>query len=71
MAKGLGELRAMFGQSLVTTSDLAEGTVLEATHLSCRKPMEGIPAGDYKSVLGRRLRRNLVEGSFLKKDDID
>ncbi len=63
-------LRGIFMKSVVATEDLAEGTVLEASHLTTKKPGSGIPANDLPALLGRRLVRSVVRDALLSRDDI-
>ncbi|WP_395739724.1 N-acetylneuraminate synthase family protein [Prosthecobacter sp.] len=71
VAEALEPLRRMFGQSLVAASDLAAGTVITRENLSCRKPCHGIPAADYTSVLGKKLKHAVNAAQFLKLEDFE
>ena len=70
-AAGLDRMRKMFGQSLVAAHELAAGTLLRAEHLATRKPLNGIPASEFSSVLGTKLRRSIAAGEFLQPADIE
>jgi N-acetylneuraminate synthase len=70
-AAGLDRMRKMFGQSLVAASELPAGTVLRAEHIATRKPLAGIPASDFSSVLGAKIRRKISAGEFLQSADIE
>lgn len=67
---GMEPLRQMFGQSLVATVDMSAGTVIGREHLSCRKPGHGIRAGEYRSLIGRTINRDLRAGEFLALTDL-
>jgi N,N'-diacetyllegionaminate synthase len=69
-AAGLEPMRKMFGQSLVIAADLPAGTVLSHGHLTTRKPLIGIPASEFQSVLGAKLRRPVKGGEFLQHSDL-
>lgn len=69
-AKALEKMRQMFGQALVAAENLPAGTVLAAQHLSSKKPLAGIPASDFPSVLGAKLRRAVNAGEFLQSTDL-
>src|SRR5688500_18333543 len=69
-AAGLERMRKMFGQSLVAASQLTEGTILRPEHLATRKPLVGIPASEFSTVIGAKLRRSLSPGEFLQSADI-
>lgn len=51
------EMKHIFEKSLVAAGDLSAGHVLTRDDLAAKKPGNGIPAGDYKKVLGRKLAR--------------
>ena len=70
-AAGMDRMRRMFGQSLVAARELPAGTVLHAEHIATRKPLTGIPASDFSSVLGAKVRRNIAAGEFLQSADIE
>jgi N-acetylneuraminate synthase len=69
VADELNELRSIFGQSLVAACDLSAGAVIAHEHLSCRKPGHGIPSSDLDAVIGRRAKRAIRAGEFLRKED--
>ncbi len=54
-ARGFETMRTTFMKSVVARTDLAAGTVLTEAHLAYKKPGTGIPAADYRDVLGRTL----------------
>jgi N-acetylneuraminate synthase len=70
-AAGMDRMRRMFGQSLVAAGELSAGTVLRAEHIATRKPLAGIPASEFSSVLGAKLRRSISPGEFLQFADIE
>lgn len=70
-AVAMDRMRKMFGQSLVAAGELSAGTVIRAEHIATRKPVAGIPASEFSSVLGARLRRNMRAGEFLQYADIE
>ena len=61
LAAELAPLRDLFTKSVVATSDLPAGTVLEPQHLASKKPGTGIPASRLPDVVGRTLRVAVVE----------
>jgi N,N'-diacetyllegionaminate synthase len=61
------DLRRMFNQGLVAAGDLPQGSVLSPDNLTTRKPLRGIPASQYESVLGRRLRVALAAGTPIEE----
>jgi N-acetylneuraminate synthase len=63
-------LRSIFTKSVVVKDDLPAGTVLEAAHLSARKPGTGIPARELPQLVGRVLKHPVRAGEFLKTNDL-
>lgn len=71
MAETLSPLRGLFTKSVVARADLAAGTVLEAHHLTVKKPGTGIPAVRLGEIIGRTLRRPVVADALLSEDDLE
>lgn len=63
-------LRDIFLKSVVLRLDLPAGTVLQRQHLTTKKPGTGIPASEYKSVIGRVLARNAKKDVPLQTIDL-
>ncbi len=71
MATELGELRGIFGKSLVAKRDLLAGEVLTADDLVCRKPGSGIPVARFDEIVGRRLKQAVAGGAMLSEEDFE
>lgn len=71
LAGQLDPLRRMFGQSLVAATDLPAGTLINRSHLSCRKPCHGISASEVDSVIGRKLKHAVKAVQFLTAADFE
>lgn len=72
LAEQMKTMRGTFGQALVVSRDLPAGSVVDRSVLSARKPASaGIPAEEYETVLGKRLKRDLPAGEFLTRADIE
>ncbi|MFY7666546.1 N-acetylneuraminate synthase family protein [Flavobacterium sp.] len=64
-------LKTLFGKSLAVNRDLEQGAVLQESDLESKKPANcGIPAADYKQVIGKKLLRPLKQWDFLTENDI-
>jgi N-acetylneuraminate synthase len=61
------ELRWIFGKGLVARQPLTAGHVLRLEDLDARKPANGLPASQLRSVLGRRLACDLAAGERLSE----
>lgn len=70
-ASNYADLKEMFGKSLSISRDKAAGDEISRDDLESRKPAgKGIPAEEFASVLGKRLKRNLSAGSFVNRNDL-
>lgn len=70
-AATLGELKTMFGKSVVLNSAVGRGHVLRREDLALKKPATGIPAARLMQVVGRRTRHALPPGHVLADADLD
>jgi N-acetylneuraminate synthase len=68
MAREMETLRNTFTKSVVAGQDLPAGTVLEAEHLSLKKPGTGIPAARLPELIGRRLSRPVKADELIPED---
>ena len=65
------ELKQMFGKSLSVNRDMQPGEFITQADLESRKPDgKGIPSEEFRSVVGKRLKRVLRAGSFVTGDDL-
>jgi N-acetylneuraminate synthase len=67
----LGDLKRIFGKSLVAAHALGAGQVLAETDIALKKPGTGIPAARLRAVVGRRLRRQVPEDALLAEEDLE
>lgn len=66
------ELKTIFEKSLAVNSNLPKGTILTFEHLEAKKPKgKGIDASLFKTVIGKKLTRNLCQWDFLNPEDIE
>ena len=71
MAEELGELRKVFGKSIVAARDLNVGDQIAAEDIAFKKPGTGIPAARFNDVINRRLKRSVAADTLLSEDDLD
>ena len=71
LAGEMSPLRATFNKSVVSRSALPAGTVLQAHHLTVKKPGTGISAQQLSDVIGMHLRRNVAADEILQWDDVE
>lgn len=70
MAEQLSPLRDMFTKSIVASTDLAEGTVLEHSHFKLKKPGTGLPPSGIGSLIGKSLRRDVKADELFSMNDV-
>ena len=67
----IAELRDIFFKSLVPCDDLPAATVLEAKHITAKKPGTGIPATQFRNLIGRTLARNVQRDTPFVEEDFE
>jgi N,N'-diacetyllegionaminate synthase len=70
-ATELGNMRTIFGRSLVALHDLKIGQILRREDLTARKPGTGIPVERFDEVIGKTLKRAVSAGEFLSLQDFE
>lgn len=66
------ELKSIFEKSLAVNKNLQEGQVMKLDDLESKKPKgKGIDARMFRSVINRRLKHDMREGSFLNERDLE
>ena len=64
-------LKSIFEKSLGVNRDLPAGTRIEFDMLEAKKPSgQGIPASQFRDVIGKELRTDLSAWSFLNQNDL-
>jgi N,N'-diacetyllegionaminate synthase len=65
-------VKSIFEKSLSVNRNLKKGEIIEGSMLESKKPSgKGIPAKEFKSVLGKRLIKNLDQWDFLNWSDFE
>lgn len=65
------ELKIMFGKSLAVNKDLPQGHCITFEDLESKKPgNQGIAAKNFDQALGKKLNKQLTQGSFLQEEDL-
>ena len=55
--KNLGDMKVIFEKSIVASCEIKSNEALKLSMLAFKKPGDGIPAGDYKKILGKKVKR--------------
>lgn len=64
-------LKKIFEKTLAVNKNLPAGHLLTFEDLEAKKPAEmGISAADFKSVIGKKLKRDLQQWDFLRAEDL-
>jgi N-acetylneuraminate synthase len=67
---GLDPVRATFEKSVVSRTDIPEGTTIEAEMLTTKRPGSGIPAMRLAEVIGRRAARRIAANQLIEAADL-
>lgn len=65
------DLKLLFGKSVVSARSLSRGHVIALEDIVFKKPGTGIPASNYKSVLGKVLKQPINTNEFILPSDLD
>ena len=50
-------------------NNMQKGDKVQISNLEFKKPMIGIHSKKYKKILGKKIKKNLHKGTFLKESD--
>jgi N-acetylneuraminate synthase len=70
-ARETAPLRKLFTRSLVASTNLPAGTVIERAHVAVKKPGTGLPPDRLDEIIGRRLARAVTADQVLAAEDIE
>jgi len=62
--------RENLAKSLVASTDLVKGTVIESQHLKVLSPGQGLSAQNYEKLLGRAVQRDMLEEDYFYPSDL-
>ena len=62
--------RENLAKSLVASTDLVKGTVIEPQHLKVLSPGQGLSAQNYEKLLGRIVQRDMLEEEYFYPSDL-
>jgi len=68
---GLDTMKLTFEKSIVAKSELLVGRVIKFEDLSFKKPGSGIPAKDYKKLLGKQVIKNINSNTRIEFTDYE
>jgi N-acetylneuraminate synthase len=70
LAKDFKGMRDIFMKSVFVRKAVNKGVIITKENIVLKKPMLGIPASDVYKVIGKKARRNIKNGEYLKKGDV-
>ncbi|GAB1357825.1 N,N'-diacetyllegionaminate synthase [Cloacibacterium normanense] len=70
IVKKLGEMKFVFEKSIVSARELKAGHVISEEDLVYKKPGDGIPAKDYKNVIGKKVIKNIAANEKIEFSQI-
>lgn len=62
--------RENLAKSLVASTDLSKGTIIESQHLKVLSPGQGLSAQNYEKLLGRTVQRDMLEEDYFYPSDL-
>ena len=62
--------RENLAKSLVASTDLVKGTIIEPQHLKVLSPGQGLSAQNYEQLLGRTVQRDMLEEEYFYPSDL-
>lgn len=69
--KGMNKSKKIFGKSITINRNMKKGEILTFNDLEGTKPSGiGIDAKDFKKIIGKKLKKDLDESSFLQQEDL-
>lgn len=71
LSESMGDLKTMFGKSLVAARDLPAGHTLTNDDIGLKKPATGIPAARFREVLGRTLKTACAHDHRFTENDFE
>lgn len=69
-ADQMKEMRQLFTKGVVAKEDLPKGMRIEEKHIETKKPCLGIPAAEYKKLIGKITVRNISKDEFINWGDV-
>jgi len=63
IAESLKSMKITFEKSIVAASDISAGTILMEKHIAYKKPGDGIPARNFKNLIGKKVKINIKKNT--------
>lgn len=69
--KSLGNMKMTFEKSIVSAGSIEKFETILLKNLAFKKPGDGIPARDYKNLIGRKLKKQVEKDYKFKLEDFE
>jgi N,N'-diacetyllegionaminate synthase len=63
------DMKIVFQKSIVSSTALEKGHVLKQNDLSFKKPGDGIPASEWKNIIGKKINKNILNDHKFNQND--
>jgi N-acetylneuraminate synthase len=70
-AETMGQIRRMFGKSVVAARRIEAGQIVDETMIAFKKPGDGLPPAEAARLLGRRAKRRLEPDELILEEDVE
>ena len=69
--KLLGNMKMTFEKSIVSADSISEFDTITFENLAFKKPGDGIPAGEYKKLIGKKINKSVEKNYKFKWEDFE
>ena len=71
LTSSLKNLKRIFTKGVYSSNDLRKGDKLTEDVISIKKPVNGIPASEYKNILNKSINKDIQKGHAIKWEDLN
>lgn len=70
IADKMSEMKEVFQKSIVAVVDIAGGSIIAKDMIVFKKPGSGIPPGEVNKIIGKRLKRDIIKDTLIRREDL-
>lgn len=70
IADKMSEMKEVFQKSIVAVVDIAGGSIITEDMIVFKKPGSGIPPGEVNKIIGKRLKRDIIKDTLIRREDL-
>lgn len=71
ISKETDELKTIFSKGIYLKRDISKGQCISLDDIAFKKPLQGIRADEYESIVGKKVKQNLLKNSSLNWSDFE